>query len=60
MLLTSAAERRPHGNVQDLDSNPAGARNEKSDIGDPPTEGSPMVWTGSQWKTGVVKAELDL
>ena len=32
----------------------------KTDIGDPPTEGSPMVWTGSQWKTSDVKAELDL
>ena len=35
---------RPHGNVQDVGSNPGAARNEKSDMGDSPTEGSPMVW----------------
>ena len=47
--------RRPPHNEKDVGSNPAATRKEKSDIGDPPTEGSPMVWTGSQWKTGDVK-----
>ena len=47
--------RRPRRNDKDVGSNPAATRNEKSDIGDPPTEGSPMVWTGSKWKTDDVK-----
>ena len=51
---------RPHGNVQDVGSNPAVARNGKWTLGDPPTEGGPMVQAGSQWKTGDVKAQRDL
>ena len=34
---------RPHGNHQDMGSNPAAARNKKRTLGSPPTEGSPMV-----------------
>ena len=52
---SSTAVPRRHGNVQEVGSNPAGARNENQTLGDPPTEGGPMVWTGSQWKTGDVK-----
>ena len=58
---SSTAVSRPQGNVQDVGSNPACARNENQTLGDPPppppppTEGGPMVWTGSQWKTGDVK-----
>ena len=55
----SAAVKRPLRNDKDVGSNPAAAER-KTDIGDPPTEGSSMVWTGSKWKTGDVKAELDL
>ena len=44
----------PLRNDRDVGSNPAAGK-QKSDIGDPPTEGSPMVWTGSEWKTGDVK-----
>ena len=51
---SGAAVIRPHGYDQDMGSNPAAAKR-KSDIGDPPSEGSPMVWTGSKWKTGDVK-----
>ena len=40
---SGAAVTRPHGNHQDVGSNPASARNEKRILGGPPTEGSPMV-----------------
>ena len=46
---------RLHDNTQDVGSNPAATRNEKTDIGGPPTEGGPRVWTGSNWETGDVK-----
>ena len=51
---SGAAVSRPHGNHQDVGSNPATARNENQTWGTP-TEGGPRVWTGSQWKTGDVK-----
>ena len=41
--LSGAVVARPHGNTQDVGSNPAVTRNEKQTLGDPPTEGSPMV-----------------
>ena len=40
---SGVAVTRPHGNHQDVGSNPAAARNEKRTLGGPPTEGSPMV-----------------
>ena len=40
---SGTAVRRPHGNDQDMGSNPAATRNEKWALGGPPTEGSPMV-----------------
>ena len=40
---SGAVVARPHGNTQDVGSNPAVTRNEKRTLGDPPTEGSPMV-----------------
>ena len=42
---SSAAVTRPHGNVQDVGLNPAGARNENQTLGDTSTEGGPLVWT---------------
>ena len=59
---SSLVVERPHCNDKDVDSNPTTARNENQTLGasPPPTEGSPRVWTGSEWKTGDVKAELDL
>ena len=39
---SGAAVTRPHGNDQDLGSNPT-TRNEKRTLGGPHTEGSPMV-----------------
>ena len=53
-IIDRAAVTHPLRNDKDVGSNPAAAKR-KTDIGDPPTEGSPMVWTGSQWKTGDVK-----
>ena len=32
---SGAVVARPHGNTQDVDSNPAAARNEKRTLGDP-------------------------
>ena len=49
---SSAAVKRPHGNVQDVGSNPGDARNENQTLGTPPAESSSVVSTGSQWKTG--------
>ena len=40
---SGAVVAHPHGNTQDMGSNPAATRNEKQILGDPPTEGSPMV-----------------
>ena len=51
------AVERPHSNDKDVGSDPTAARYEKQDS---PTECSPRVLTGSQWKTSDVKAELDL
>ena len=41
-----AAVKRPLRNDKDVGSNPAAAKR-KTDVGDPPTEGCPMVWTRS-------------
>ena len=57
---SSVVVKRPHCYHGDVGSNPTTTRNENQTLGDPPTEGSPRVWTGSKWKTGDVKAELDL
>ena len=40
---SGAVVSRPHGNDQDVVSNPAATRHEKRTLGGPPTEGSPMV-----------------
>ena len=52
--------KRPHCNDENVGSNPTTTRNENQTLGDLPTEGSPRVLTGSEWKTSDVKAELDL
>ena len=43
MCRSGAVVARPHGNTQDVGLNPAVTRNEKRTLGDPPTEGGPMV-----------------
>ena len=57
---SSVVIKRPHCYHGDVGSNPTTTRNENQTLGDPPTEGSQRVWTGSKWKTGDVKAKLDL
>ena len=53
---SGAAVRRSHWNHQDMDSNPAAPRNEKTDIGQNPLHRRcPNSLAGSQWKTGDVK-----
>ena len=39
---SGAAVRRPHGKHQDVGSNPAAARNEKTDIGQTPAQKVPQ------------------
>ena len=39
----SVAVKRPHSKTKDMGSNPAATMNEKRTLGDPPTEGGPMV-----------------
>ena len=39
---SGAAVRRPHGSHQDVGSNPAAARNEKTDIGQTPAQKVPQ------------------
>ena len=46
-VKVETAVTRPHGNHQDVGSNPADARNEKKGhCADPCTEGAPIVWQG--------------
>ena len=49
------AVNHPHCNHKDVGSNRTATRNDKRILGDPLTEGGPMVGTGSQWKTADVK-----
>ena len=55
----SAAVRRLLHCDKDVGSNPAAAKR-KTDIGTPLHSRCPNSQAGSQWKTGDVKAELDL
>ena len=57
---SSVVVKRLQRNDKDVDLNPTTTRNETRTLGDAPSEGSPMVQTGSQWKTSNVKAELDM
>ena len=41
---SGAAVRRPHGMHQDVGSNPAAARNEKTHIGQTPAQKVPQLW----------------
>ena len=56
---SSAAVTRPHGNVQDVGLNPAGARNENQTVGDPPAQ-KEAQWSGPSVEDWRCKAELDL
>ena len=52
--------RRPHCNDKDLGLNPAATRNEKWTLRDPIHGRCPNGLAGAQWKTGDIKADLDL
>ena len=57
---SGAAVRRPHGMHQDMGSNPAAARNEKTDIGQTPAQKVPQKSGRISVEDRLCKAELDL